>query len=115
MDNTFGRLGTAAHERWGDRAHQAGRGAHAVADNIISSFGEGSDRVRNLAAVQRELKIQKERRHIPEEQDDDDEEPMEISKRISKRIDPLALRKQCSEFVRYTLRCACFVLRKWRA
>ncbi|KAJ7809110.1 hypothetical protein B0H14DRAFT_3151703 [Mycena olivaceomarginata] len=95
VDNTFGRVGRAVHEALGDRAHQAGRGPHAIADNIISSFGEGSDRVRNLAAVQRELKIQKERPRTSEEQDE--------RKEISKKIDPSALRKQCSEFARYTL------------
>ncbi|KAJ6610286.1 hypothetical protein B0H10DRAFT_2061045 [Mycena sp. CBHHK59/15] len=102
LDNTIGRVAGAMHETLGDRAHQAGRGPHAVANIIISSFGEGSDRVRNLAAVQKELKIRKEKRHTPEEQDDDEEEeePMEISKRIN----PSELRKQCSEFMRYTLR-----------
>ncbi|KAJ7900718.1 hypothetical protein B0H14DRAFT_2556170 [Mycena olivaceomarginata] len=97
MDNTLGRLGRAAHERWGDRAHQAGQGPHAVADNIISLFGEGRDRVRNLAAVQRELKIPKAKRHTTEEQDEKEVE-------TTKRIDPSALQKQCSRFVKYTLR-----------
>ncbi|KAJ6549849.1 hypothetical protein B0H19DRAFT_1264749 [Mycena capillaripes] len=96
MDNMLGRLGRAAHESWGDRAHQAGRGPHAVADNIISLFGEGRDRVGNLAAVQRELKLPKEKRHTTEEQDEKEVE-------TTKRIDPSALQKQCSRFMKYTL------------
>ncbi|KAF7367656.1 hypothetical protein MSAN_00829300 [Mycena sanguinolenta] len=93
LENMLARGARAVHEALGDRAHKAGRGPHAVADKIIDSFGEGSIRVRNLATVQRQLKLQEER-HTPGEQDDDDEP----------KIDLWELRKQCSKFMRYTLR-----------
>ncbi|KAF7367682.1 hypothetical protein MSAN_00831900 [Mycena sanguinolenta] len=93
LHNMLGHSARAVHEAFGDRAHNAGRGPHAVADKIIGSFGTGSVRVRNLAIVQRQLNIQEEQ-HTTEEQDDDDEPNIDLSE----------LRKQCSEFVRYTLR-----------